>query len=269
MPKHIKPTAEELEANALKAAEEAEKLKNEDNPPANPSPEVPETPQPSPTPSIEDNEPPSPSPSPESEEGKYKKKFIASSREAIILHGKNEKNEKLTNAIDDASQIKEMPEEVIKTEYPEWEEMTETEKRLAKESWINRERFNRIHQAAMEGKDIEEWSKNVDKFVEDPKSLITYPQLEGKTDEFKIFANKQSRRGADFSLLVSAFLFDVTTNTKPKKGAMFENGSGGPNDKNKPKSDKITLEQARVLRQRDYGKYREYLRAGKIETADL
>jgi hypothetical protein len=254
-----KPTQEELEAKAQKAAEEAEALK----PKPDEGPETPPAPEPTPPPSPPDEEPETP-PAPD-----YKKKSIEQARENIILNAKQEKSDKLNKAVDEAAQITEIPEEEIKKDYPEWDDMTETEKRLAKENYRNNKRFEVIHKAALEGKNIEEWNKKVETFITDPKTLADNPDLEGKQEEFKIFSGKPTRRGVDFETLVSAFLHDESKVVKKNKGSMMEQGSGGPNDKAKPKSDKITLEQARHLRQTNYPKYTELLRAGKIESSDL
>jgi hypothetical protein len=257
-----KPTQEELEAKAQKAADEAEALK----PKPDEEPETPSEPavEPTPAPSVPDEEP-----KPPKEEPDYKKKSIEQARENIILNAKNEKSEKLNKAVDEAAQITEIPEEEIKKDYPEWDDMTETEKRLAKENYRNNKRFEVIHKAALEGKNIEEWNKKVETFITDPGTLADNPDLEGKEEAFKSFAGKPTRRGVDFETLVSAFLHDESKVVKKNKGAMLEQGSGGPNDKAKPKSDKITLEQARHLRQTNYAKYTELLRAGKIESSDL
>jgi hypothetical protein len=69
-----------------------------------------------------------------------------------------------------------------------------------------------------------------------------------------------------FNILVSAFLHEQTKGKIPNKGKMFETGSGGPNTKPTPTSNKITLEEARKLREVDYVKYKEYLQAGMIES---
>lgn len=258
-----RPTKKQLEEQALQAAEEAEKMIEEEKP--EPSKEIEEEKSP-----IEENQEEEPTPSEEIPEVDYKKKAIEQGRENIILNAKNDKNEKLNSAVDEASKITDIPEETIRVEYPEWDDMTTTEKRLAKENYINNKRFEVIHKASLEGKNIEEWNKKVESFVTDPETLTINPELEGKGEEFKLFASKQSRRGVDFQTLVSAFLFDESkTMKKPSKGQMFEKGSGGPNDKMKPKSDKISIDQARVLRNTNYEKYKEMVKAGKIETIDL
>ena len=259
MTKHIKPTAEELEAAALKAAEEAEALQNK--PSASPSQAAPSpspsTVAPSPSPSPEE---PSPTPDP------YKKKAIEQGRENIVL---NAKTKKINEAIDKASEIVDPTDEEMLVEYPEWEDMTEVEKKMAKQTLKNDRRFQFIHAARQEGKNVEAWQGKVDIFITDPKTLIENPELEGKEDEFRLFASKPTRIGVEFGDLVSAFLYDATKNMKTKKKQMFEPGSGGQNVKPKPKTDKITLEQARTLRETNYPKYIELLKAGKIDTSDL
>ena len=259
-----RPTKKQLEEQALQAAEEAEKMMGEEKP-SEPIGE-----QEEPKPSEPEGEVEEPTPSKAPPEVDYKKKAIEQGRENIILNAKNEKNEKLNSAVDEASKITDIPEEVIKTEYPEWDDMTETEKRLARKQYINDRRFEVIHKASLEGKNIEDWTKKVESFIGDPNTLVNIPDLEGKEDDFKLFASKQSRRGVDFDTLVSAFLFDESKTMKqPSKGQMFEKGSGGPNDKMKPKSDKISIDQARILRNTNYEKYKELVKAGKIETIDL
>ena len=260
MTKHIKPTTEELEAGALAKAAEAEAMMKEEEkkeekpeeleiaPSEAPKEEVPEE--------KEEEKPPEPD---------YREKFKASSKEALVLHAKAEQTEKMNKAIESADTITEIPEDVIKKEYPEWDEMTQTEQRLAKESYISNKRWAAVKEASPVGKDIEVWGEKVDGFITDPKTLVDIPELEGKQDDFKIFAMQKSRRNVDFDTLVAAFLYDATKNAQPKKGKMFEEGTGGDNEKPKPKSDKITLQQARTLRKENYPKYKELLQAGKIE----
>lgn len=275
MPKHTKPTKEELEANAKKALEEAEALKN--NPQLSPSPSLaipspseaipsPSQAVPSPSPSEPIPSPipsePIPSPSPD-----YKEKFVASSREAQVLHAKNKK---VNEAIDKAAELPEPTEEELRAEYSDWEVMSDFEKKLAKDSLISTRRFALLHEATKEFKDIDAWNDKVDKFIVDPKVLVDYSELEGRIEEFKIFATKPTRRGVDFEDLISAFLYDITKKMKPKqKGQMFPTGSGGPNEKPKPGGGKITIEEARTLRKTDYNKFKELLKAGKIESGNF
>ena len=94
---------------------------------------------------------------------------------------------------------------------------------------------------------------------------MDHPELEGKVEDFKLFASKPTRRGVDFEDLIPAFLYNESKNkVAPKKGQMFEQGTGG-NSKPKPKGDKISTEEGRLLMNTDYNKFKELLKAGKSD----
>lgn len=269
MPNHIKPTAEELEAKALADAAEAEALAaeqkakeeadakaavGEDEKDKGKSPEELEAEEAARAKAEEEKA--------KADEELYKKKAIEQGRENIVIQSKNKK---LNEAIDAASAIADPTDEEMKAAFPDFEDMTNTERMLAKDSLVNKKRFSLIASAAQEGKDLQKWMDTVDAFVDDPKTLVDNPDLEGKVAEFKIFASKPTRRGVDFGDLIGAFLHDVTKSVVPKKKQMFEAGSGGTNEKPVAKTDKLTFEQGSALMKSDYGKYRELLKAGKIE----
>jgi len=294
MPKHIKPTKAELEANSIRLLEEAEALELEEN---KDKPEVPtELPEddPQPTPKFDDEvETPETEETPEPEDGEegeeepektpekpeitpektpdpkdepdYKEKFGKSTQEAQILFAKSNK---LADIIEQASNLPEPTEEEMTALYKdEWELMSDRERENAKESYIGKRYRNFISEGTKEFKDIDAWTKKVEEFVDDPATLVKTPELEGKTEEFMTFANKPTRRGVDFEDLVSAFLFDVSKNAKPKnKGAMFEKGSGGLNDKPNNAPKKLTSEQGTALRKQNYSLWLQYAKAGKIDN---
>jgi hypothetical protein len=259
MADHKKPSKEELEQEINNTIDEIEAPETEETveTPVDETPD--ETPEEAPEEEVEETEEEAPQEAPEQD---YKKKFVESTREAQVLHAKNKQ---LNEAIEEASMLPEPTEEELAKEYSEWELMTETEKRLAKESLISTRRFNIIHEESKKFKDIEAWNEKVNTFADDPKTLADNPALEGRIEEFKLFASKPTRRGVDFSDLIPAFLYSESQK-KPatKKKQMFEQGSGGT-DKPKPRGDKITAEEGRLLMQTDYSKFKELLRAGKIE----
>ena len=266
MAKHVKPTKEELDKGIKDSLEELD------------APEPPITPEPDPSPHPEPTTTPAPAPElkPEDEpepdedqlrEAELKKKLTSSAREAQVLHARTKK---MDEAVDEAGGIPDPTDEDMKGEYPDWDLMDDVTKKLAKDSRVNKRRFELIHTAAKEGKDIEAWNTKVDEFAIDPKTLNDFPALEGKEEDFKVFAVKPTRRGLDFPDLVSAFLYDVSKSPPtPNRGSMLEKGSGGPNDRIRPRSDKISLAEARVLMKTDYKKYKEYLISGKIDTSTI
>ena len=275
---HVKPTAEELEIQVKKDQEELEALESKDQEEAEKveaeaddaveeAEEVEEEDE-----EVEDEveekeekvkevkeEEKEEEVKDKSDDPDYKKKFVSSQREAKVLHSKLKGFEK-------ASEIKNPTDEDMTKEYSDWEDMTDFEKKIAKNDWKNERRNEAIDQVIIESKDVDSWNNKVDEYIEDPANLVKNPRLEGKLEEFQIFASKPSRRNVDFGDLVSAFLFNLDE-TKPakKKGKMFETGTGGPSKKSK-RSDKISVDQASVLKQTNYAKYKRLLIAGKIST---
>lgn len=282
---HIKPTPEELEKNIADSLEEIEKLDDaptddEDKVEDAPEDKVEDVPEDDEDTviieldkkdededkvedaledkdeeKVEDKKP---------EDADYKKKFIESTREAQKLFNKNRR---ISDAVAEASDIEEPTEEEVKAEYPDYEDMTSAEKSLAADNVLNKKRFKIIADANREIKSHEDWVGKVNTFVEDPKTLIDNPELEGKQDDFKVFAIDPKRRDYDFSDLVLAFN-GILAKTLPvkHKGSMFPTGSGGraDDDGGKPKDNKISLTQAEALRSKNYKEYIRYLKAGRI-----
>lgn len=258
-----KPTQEELKAKeeeAIALAEELEKNppKEEDEPD-----EVVETP-------VEEAKEEEEAPIEEEEQAVpskeiLKKKLSASARENQRIYAKNRV---INKALTEADDIPEPTEEELQREFTDWDVMSDTEKTFAKETIISRNWRKVIANAKDQASKIEKWTESVDTFVEDPKSLLDNPDLEGKTNEFREFALIEANNSVPFNILVSAFLHESSKNKTTNKGRMFERGKGGSNEKPENKSGTITLDQARQLRETDYNKYKEYLTAGKI-VSDL
>ena len=273
MVKHIKPTEEDIKiqlestikeldatpetstTTEIKATEEQPKKKEEEV--EKTTPPVTETKQEEKT--TENTEE-------DKETADYKKKFTHSARENQVLYSQVKK---LTEAITTVGAVPDPTDEEMTKLYGDWDIMDETMKKLAKDNYKNNIALSRLSSVSKESQDIEAWNQKVDTFVEDPKTLMSIPELEGKQEEFKLFASKATRRGLEFDDLVSAFLFDVSKNVKPNKGKMFEQGTGGSNTIVRPHSDKISVEEGALLRQTNYKKWREYVTAGKIDTASI
>lgn len=266
MANHTKPSPEELEANIKKSLEDLDNLETK------PNVEESETEKEEVVAETDGGDNPEPTETEEEvteekeEEEKeengedYKERFKESTREAQILHNKNEK---LSKAVIESSKVSEPTQEEIIAEYPDWDVMSETEQKLAKKALIADKRLRVLDEIAKDTQDASVWNAKVDQFVDDPKVLIANPDLEGKEEEFRIFASKKSRRGVDFEILVSSFLYDVSKTVKKHKGAMFEKSNGGRSAPTKSDG-KLSVQQGRVLMQSNYNEYRRLLKAGKI-----
>jgi hypothetical protein len=275
MTNHIKPTTEELEANSQALAKEAEELmleekgnkgradtekdenEAEEKVVFESEPEEKEK-----APEVKEKKDQK-EVKPEVEEEDYKTKFIHSTKEAQMLFSKNKK---LQEAFNKASKVEPPTEEELQKEYGDWDIMSDLEKKLAKDNLINRKRFEAIEQFNIENQQMNVWEEKVNDFITDPNTLVKYQSLEGREEEFKLFASKDSRRGNDFDDIVSAFLYKIDQ-VKPvkKKGKMMESGTGGASKKAEPVKKTLSIEEGRELRKRDYSKWKEMLKAGKID----
>ena len=272
MANHIKPTQKELKETARIALEEAEKLSQlppeEEKSEEEPEKEVVVEKEVVIEPEVE----PQADPSEEAkaklrEELEQKKKEVSSSaREAQKLIAKNRI---VNSAITEANTIPDPTEEELMKEFIDWDIMTDDQKIISKEVVINRNFRKRLSEGAEQASKIEIWNDTVEKYAEDPKVLIDNPELEGKVEDFKEFASKEEYNSIQFNVLISAFLHEQSKNKVEHKGSQFLTGSGGHNDPIKPKSDKISIDDARVLRNTDYTKYKELLRAGKIKLDEF
>lgn len=276
---HTKPTQEELEAGVNKAIEELDKDDTADTTqPSEPAPdasdettttEVETTPD---TQEADDTQTQDEETTTEGEETKkdetaqkqqdYETRYKESQRQAIIL---NEQNRNKDKAIDQAVSTPEPTDEEMQAEYgARLDDMSDTERILAKDNLWNKKRFSVIETASQQRKDADAWNTKVDEFADNPETLNKFPDLEGKVGDFKVYAAHESRRNVDFEVLTAAFLFDKGKAKKENKGTMFPVTGGGTNTKPVVKNDKLSLEEGQLLMQKNYPKYKELLLAGKI-----
>jgi hypothetical protein len=262
--KHKKPTQEELVKVEQEAIAEAEKL--QDAPEVEEEPT--EVPQDEPEAEIEasqeevvpEKEQAEPS---EEEKQRLKDKLSASARENQKIYAKNRV---INQAIVEAEDLPEPTEEELAKEYKDWDVASDTERILLKETYVTKQWRAKIAEAGKQATKIEKWNDSVEAYADDPQTLIDNPELEGKTEQFKKFAMEEANNSVPMKILVSAFLHENSSGKIPNKGKMFEKGSGGANVKPVPTTGKISMEEARKLRETDYDKWKEKLNAGLIES---
>src|SRR3990167_2686159 len=189
MPKHQKPSKEELQEKEQEAIEEAEKLEAsiDETEPSEPIPS-----EPAPSEPQEESEEAEPSKEVKEklkiEVAEKNKKLSASAREAQKLYAKNRV---INKALIDAEETPEPTEEDLQKEFKYWDVMSDTERTFAKETVISRNWRKTISQAKEQATKIERWNDSVNEFIGDPKTLIDSPELEGKTNEFESFAKEE------------------------------------------------------------------------------
>lgn len=268
---HQKPTQAELDADLARITAALDNIPDSDPPAPEPTPSSPPDDEPEPTPSPEDTDdepetpepskPPEPTPSAEPSPD-YRKKFKESSKEGQILYGRNKA---MAESIEKASQLPEPTEEELKAFEPDYDVLSEFEKKTLRNSFKN-DRFQKhLAEASKQFIDLDKWREEITTFIESETNLKQYPDLRGKEDAFTEFASKAQYKGTPFELLVAGFM---ASGVKPKvknKGQMFHNGTGGPNEPLKKKvQGKITLAQAENLKQTNYAEYKRMIKADLI-----
>lgn len=274
MANHTKPTKEELEKATEESIQEAEELKDEapeepekveETPVPDPEPEPQPEPETEPEPEVEEEteEVVTPEETLEEKSKRLEKENKASSREAQKIIAKNRV---LTQAVMDTDDIPEPTDEELEKEAgsDNWEVMSNIERGLFRETIVSKRWRARIKEAQDQAKKIEKWQESVQDFINDPKVLAANPELEGKQEEFEKFATLDENNSVPFNLLTAAFLYERSKKKVEHEGKMFETGSGGPNAKAISISGILSVEDGRKLREIDYGKWKELLKAGKI-----
>jgi hypothetical protein len=193
-----------------------------------------------------------PEPKPEETVDFWKNKATEQATENIVLNGKVKKYEsrgELTN---------QPTETELRAAFPTWEFMTETEKDLSRRQLISERKADLALAAQQKRDEDEKWNNSLE------FAITSNPDLSGKERDFKEFASKPTHRGAPVDVLVDAFLHKSSTPTpKPTPRQVLEPGSGGPKEPVTPK--KVTLEEAKVIRETDYKRYMQLVKSGQIE----
>ena len=225
---------------------------NNDNPPKEPKqPENPENTEEGKEPTEEPEEPEGPD---------YKKKFGESTKENQIVAAKAKEFE---SRIKDLTNINEPTDEELKVEFPNFDDMSDNERLLAKEVIKSRRMAGNATNLVLDMvKSDRERSELKDVYSK-------YPDLASRAEQFEAYRNKPSHKGAPIEVLAKAFLQDFKEEIdeakpkkpkeKPKPG--LEPGSGGGQP---PAPATISDEEAAKIRKTDPKRYAELIKKGLI-----
>lgn len=265
-------TREELEAQLQKATSDLEEMDQQDKEEAEAIVEKTEEEEETPPSQEEQQEEPQEGESQEEEEDTkseeeeepdYEEKFKESAKEGQELA---KDKEKIDQAFLEARNLSDPNEEELKKEYADWDLMSDTEKRLAKDNLTFRRRFEIADKADQERKAITDWFNKVDEYIDNPKTLINNPDLEGKQERFKEFAKDKNRQNIPLATLAESFLYQESKSKVKHVGKMFETGKGGEKKISNPNDGKISIEESSRLRDSNYPEYVRLLKAGKIRA---
>jgi hypothetical protein len=189
----------------------------------------------------------------------YEKKFADSTRENQILQSKLDAQER-----DRQDLTKEPTDSDLRTAFPEWDTLTDFEKRSARLSYDAQRTAAMANQSVRQLQDERAWNTGIE------LAVSSDPALQGKEQAFRQFASKPQYKGVSMDVLIPAFLHKnggapAAPAPTPKSG--LETGNGGPRAPEKPKT--LSIDDLSTLRQANPRAYQEYIRNHKAEDFDL
>lgn len=182
-----------------------------------------------------------------------------------------EQNQSLVEQLAEVEEIPDPTEEQLKSYEPDWDSLSDFEKRAVKRSWKQDQRSEQIHKIALATKNDLAWNKQLDRFVDESEAKDEHPEIVKNREEFIKFATKKTHRGVDPSILADAFVTHLNRNKPtgdtgtPGHRSVFEPGNGGGREKVKqPKKNTYTPEILDNIRRTDSKRYRELVMDGTV-----
>lgn len=196
------------------------------------------------------------------QEADYETRYKESSKEALILFSKNKK---LTDTIEEASNIPEPTEEELaayaRANHANYDELDDFSKSILKETLISKNQLNKIKEVSRDSKALDAWVDKVDVFLDDESVANKYPTIAASKEEFKSYCLKSGRQGVDLDLLAASFLYSTPKSSGKKKGSMFLTQGSNRGSPDKPKQ--LTAEDLAVIRTTDPKRYKRLVQSGK------
>jgi hypothetical protein len=189
----------------------------------------------------------------------YEKKFADSTRENQLLQARLAEQARVQQEL-----TKEPTDSELRTAFPSWELMSDTEKELARRTVRAEHIGGNAAQLAQDIQADRSWNTSVELV------LASNTALQGKEQAFRQYASKPQYKNIPMEVLVDAFLqksgsAPAAPVTTPKPG--LETGNGGPRTPDKPKQ--ISAPELSALRKSDEKAYMAYVRTHDIDVDNL
>jgi len=201
---------------------------------------------------------------PKKEDPDYKKKFGESTRRNQIVESQFNELKKI---LGDITKQEVPTEDEMKELIPDWEYLSDGEKNRERKLIVLERRQNHIISTIGTIASETENASQLEAFMSNE------PRLKGKEDEFYEFVTRPANKGASMSVMLNAFLFEVTeiTNTTPETPPVeelppsLERGTPTGNmPPVKTGKSEMSAEELKILRTTDPRKYNEMVRRGQI-----
>jgi hypothetical protein len=183
----------------------------------------------------------------------WKQKFSDSSREAQLLveaEKRRQAQQELTKEPTDSD---------LRTAFPEWDAMSDTEKSLARRTMRAERIGGNAAQLAQSIQAERSWNTSIE------LELTSNNALQGKEQAFRQFASRPQYKNVPMELLVDAFLSKNVTPPAPAPTPRpgLETGQGGPRETPTPTVG-LTMAELAALRKTDPKAYEKYIKTHDI-----
>lgn len=180
----------------------------------------------------------------------HKKRHKESTREALIW---KQRADRLS-----AADQKPLTEDDMKKVDPDWDSLSDSEKRLALRASEAERTAKLATNAVLDFVQEQKNREEVDDFI------ATNPDIQAKADEFKKFIRMPTHKGVPIDILASAFRYELPKAQQPRqRGSALEPASGGVKGDLK-KKEGMSEDELSILRVKDPRAYRKALIEGKI-----
>lgn len=170
-------------------------------------------------------------------------------------------NQVLTERLSEVNEVKDPTDDELKEYEPEYDELTDAEKRITKRQWKSDKRAEQVHSIALETKNDQVWNAALDEFINVSDAKDEFPLIVKNRDEFVKYATQKLHRGVPLDVLANAF-YGMKGMTKEAPRRINLMNRGGTNGRttivNPTVNKKIRPEDVKVIR-KDMREYRKQI----------
>lgn len=198
-------------------------------------------------------------PEPESapEEPDYKDKFRNSASEALILNAQVKQKDELLNKL--TSQDAPTEEEIL-AEYPDYQGFDQTSKKFVLDVVTTKKRQARMDRQFAEQEAERHWQRDLQGVTSKPG----YESLAGDP-AFETFVFQPKHKGLDVQVLADAYMMRHGKASQPPRQVQRQPAMPTATVRQAPKSNKVSLEEASILRKTNHKEYLRLVKAGMID----
>ena len=197
----------------------------------------------------------------EKKEVDYTEKFKSSQKEALRLR---EENRKLLEEKELLTEKREVTLADLRVQYPDWEDMTEREKDLAKKAANNDLRLKALEAKNQMYLNEKRLTAEISDQLEIWEATGEFGDIVSHKEEFRRFCKQDGNKGVALENLAKLFLYDLPPEKKVEGNTPFSRSVN--RSKTPEKKEKMTAEQSAALRKSDPKKWNDLVAKGYFRT---